>query len=80
MPLLCQKLNNMPRNKITNQFEAGMLPIVTVGKKKYYVDGRLQELRNVNDFSDTLTDFNSLSEESIRVVAFEFYGNQHYNI
>lgn len=45
----------MPRNPINHtEFIAGALPTVKIGKKEYYVDGRLKELRNVNDFSDKI--------------------------
>lgn len=31
------------------------LPVVKLGKKNYYVDARLHELRNVEDFMDKIT-------------------------
>ena len=70
----------MPRSKTNpNQFEAGMLPIIKVKNINYYVDGRLQQLRNIKDFSDTIncvddTIFNSLSETDKAIIVYEFEG------
>jgi hypothetical protein len=70
----------MPRSKTNpNQFEAGMLPTINVNNKNYYVDGRLQQLRNIKDFSDTINFvddniFNSLSETDKAIIVYEFEG------
>lgn len=70
----------MPRSKTNpNQFEAGLLPIINVNNKNYYVDGRLQQLRNIKDFLDTInfvddTIFNSLSETDKAIIVYEFEG------
>lgn len=70
----------MPRSKTNpNQFEAGMLPTIKVNKKNYYVDGRIQQLRNEKDFSDTIncvddTIFNSLTETDKAILVYEFEG------
>ena len=70
----------MPRSKTNpNQFVAGMLPIIKVKNKNYYVDGRLQQLRNIKDFSDTINFvddniFNSLSETDKAIIVYEFEG------
>lgn len=52
----------MPRNPNNrHEFVAGMLPTVQIKHPQtgqltsYFVDGRLQELRNVNDFMDRIT-------------------------
>lgn len=70
----------MPRSKTNrNEFEAGMLPIVTINDRKYYVDGRLEQLRNVNDFMDRITYFNdevweSISKQDQAIIVYEFTG------
>jgi hypothetical protein len=70
----------MPRSKTNpNQFDAGMLPTIKVNKKNYYVDGRLQQLRNIKDFSDAINFvddniFNSLSETDKAIIVYEFEG------
>lgn len=70
----------MPRSKTNpNQFEAGVLPIIKVNKKNYYVDGRLEQLRSVNDFSDTINCvddeiYNSLTETDKAILVYEFEG------
>lgn len=52
----------MPRNPNNrHEFVAGMLPTVQIKHPQtglltsYFVDGRLQELRNVEDFMDRIT-------------------------
>lgn len=52
----------MPRNPNNrDEFIAGMLPTVQIKHPEtgltttYYVDGRLEELRNVDDFMDRIT-------------------------
>lgn len=72
----------MPRSKENpNEFVAGMLPTISIADKTYYVDGRLQELRNVNDFMDSIYDvdddmWNMLSDEDKCVLMYEFYASQ----
>ena len=70
----------MPRSKKTNQFVAGPLPVIKYKNKKYFVDGRMQEVRNVNDFTDVLDVdddpvWDKLSKESKKVIEFEFHGD-----
>ena len=69
----------MPRNKQTNEFEAGMLRTITYKNNKYYVDGRLKQCRNTEDFMDTLDVddgevFETLSKDGQEIVVGEFYG------
>jgi hypothetical protein len=70
----------MPRSKTNpSQFEAGLLPTIKVNNINYYVDGRLQQLRNIKDFSDTINCvddniFNSLSETDKTIIVYEFEG------
>ena len=72
----------MPRSKENpNEFVAGMLPIVTVNGQHYYVDGRLAQLRNVNDFMDVIRYFNdevweSISEQDQAAIVYEFTGEK----
>lgn len=76
----------MPRNPNNkSEFIAGVLPTVKIQDPQtgvvntYYVDGRLEELRNVNDFMDKITCvddtvWDMLSPEDKNTVAFEFMG------
>jgi hypothetical protein len=70
----------MPRCKTkSNQFVAGMLPTINFNNKKYFVDGRLEQLRNVNDFSDSINCvdddiFNLLSNTDKTILIYEFTG------
>ncbi len=69
----------MPRNKQTNEFEAGGLRTITHNGEKYYVDGRLKECRNVDDFMNHLDVdaeeiFDQLSKEDQSTVVGEYYG------
>lgn len=72
----------MPRSKENpNEFVAGMLPTISIADKTYYVDGRLQELRNVNDFMDSIYDVDDdmwemLSDEDKTILMYEFYATQ----
>ena len=68
----------MPRNPNNReQWVAGQLPIVTLNNRQYYVDGRLQELRNIDEFMDVLRaeDIESITETDRKVINYEFYGN-----
>lgn len=76
----------MPRNPINrNEFIAGVLPTVKIQDpntgltKSYFVDGRLEELRNVDDFMDKITCVDDdiwdlLSQQSKNIIVYEFYG------
>lgn len=69
----------MPRNQKTNEFEAGALRTITYKKEKYFVDGRLKQVRNIEDFMDVLdveddAIFDALSREDRDTVVGEFYG------
>ncbi len=69
----------MPRNKQNpSEFIAGMLPTITFNKEKYFVDGRLQEIRHTKDFMKKLdTDddvWEILSKKDQKIITFEFYG------
>ncbi len=76
----------MPRNpKNRNEFIAGALPTVklihpeTGLETTYYVDGRLEELRNVNDFMDCIKCVDDdvwelLSPQDRNIVAYELMG------
>lgn len=76
----------MPRNpKNRNEFIAGMLPTISIKHPStgqttsYFVDGRMQELRNVNDFMDKITCVDDdvwelLSPQAQNIIAYEFYG------
>jgi len=71
----------MPRNPSnSNEFVAGALPVVSIGKKKFYVDGRLQELRNTNNFMDKIDYFedelwDKLPVKVQKVILYEFHGD-----
>jgi hypothetical protein len=76
----------MPRNpENRNEFVAGILPTVklqtpnTCLQTSYFVDGRLQELRNVDDFMDKITCVDDdvwdiLSEQDQKTIIYEFMG------
>ena len=69
----------MPRNKETNEFEAGMLRTITYKKQKYYVDGRLKECRHTEEHWTKLDVdegeiFEELSKEDQETVVGEYYG------
>lgn len=70
----------MPRCKENpNNFVAGMLPTVMINNTSYFVDGRLEQLRNVNDFFDSIDCVDDdvwelLSQEDRRIIAYEFMG------
>jgi hypothetical protein len=76
----------MPRNpENKNEFIAGMLPTVSIKHPEtgvtvnYFVDGRMQELRNVNDFMDKITSIDDdvwelLSTKDKNIITYEFMG------
>ena len=76
----------MPRNpKNPNEFIVGVLPTVqikdpeTEQTNSYFVDGRLQELRNVDDFTDKITCVDDdiwelLSVKDRQIIVYEFMG------
>lgn len=70
----------MPRNPNNrNEFIAGMLPVVEIEGKKFYVDGRLEQLRNVEDFNDSINCVDDdiwelLSPKDRNIVIYEFMG------
>ena len=75
----------MPRNpKDSNEFIAGQLPVVTYKKNKYYVDGRMKELRNVEDHTkrfgcEDVPDLINLMEKNLSpsdlaIIKYEFFG------
>lgn len=76
----------MPRNPNNrNEFIAGALPTVQITHPEtkktttYYVDGRLEELRNVDDFMDKITCVDDdvwelLSKKDKNIVIYEFMG------
>jgi hypothetical protein len=69
----------MPRSKTNpNEFVAGVLPIVTINGLHYYVDGRMEQLRNVNDFRDAIDTvahvWTQLSDEDRAIVVYEYTG------
>lgn len=78
----------MPRSKTNREeFVAGVLPIIQInhpvlGKKiSYFVDGRLRELRNVDDFMDKITCVDDdvwelLSSNDRKTITYEFYGDK----
>jgi hypothetical protein len=73
----------MPRSKENpNEFVAGMLPTISIADKTYYVDGRLQQLRNVNDFMDSIDCvdddmWNMFSDSDKSVFIYEFMGDDY---
>ena len=78
----------MPRNpENRNEFVAGILPTVKLKNPKtglntsYFVDGRLQELRNVDDFMDKITCVDDdiweiLSDQDRKTIVYEFMGEK----
>ena len=70
----------MPRSKTnSNEWEAGVLPIVSINDQQYFVDGRLEQLRNVNDFMDAIDCVDDdvwelLSAQDRSIIAYEFMG------
>lgn len=76
----------MPRNPNNrNEFIAGILPTVQIKDpntgviKSYFVDGRLEELRNVDDFMDKIECVDDdiweiLSIKDRNVIIYEFMG------
>lgn len=78
----------MPRNpENRNEFVAGILPTVKLKNPStglnisYFVDGRLQELRNVDDFMDKITCVDDdiweiLSEQDRKTIVYEFMGEK----
>lgn len=70
----------MPRSKTNrNVWEAGALPIVSINDQQYFVDGRLEQLRNVNNFMDAIDCVDDdlwalLSANDRSIVAYEFMG------
>jgi hypothetical protein len=78
----------MPRNpENRNEFVAGILPTVKIQNPNtglnisYFVDGRLQELRNVDDFMDKITCVDDdiweiLSEQDRKTIVYEFMGEK----
>jgi len=68
----------MPRSKKTNEFVAGPLPTITYKGEKYFVDGRMREVRHTKDFSKTLdVDYDAsikLSKKDSKIVRWEFIG------
>lgn len=76
----------MPRNPNNrNEFIAGMLPTVEIKHPKtnqvvkYYVDGRLEQLRNVDDFMDSIDCVDDdiwelLSPKDRNIIIYEFMG------
>jgi hypothetical protein len=72
----------MPRcTENSNTFVAGALPIVMIKNNSYYVDGRMEQLRNVNDFMDAIDCvdddvWDSLSQQDRAIVCYEFMGER----
>jgi len=78
----------MPRNpENRNEFVAGILPTVKIQNPNtglnisYFVDGRLQELRNVDDFMDKITCVDDdiweiLSDQDRKTIVYEFMGEK----
>jgi len=70
----------MPRSKSNpNEFVAGCLPTVKIGSKSFYVDGRLQQLRDITDFNNSINSiedhvYESLSQVDKAIILFEFTG------
>ena len=77
----------MPRSKTNKEeFVAGILPVIRLKHPargqvlSYFVDGRLKELRNVDDFMDKITCVDDdvwdlLSRNDRNVITYEFYGD-----
>lgn len=72
----------MPRDKNNpDQFIAGALPTITYKKKTYFVDGRLNQLRNTTNPHDVLDEsrdeiWRKLSKDDKDIIRFEFYGTK----
>lgn len=70
----------MPRSKTnSNDWVAGALPIVSINDQQYFVDGRLEQLRNVNNFMDAIDCVDEdvwslLSAQDKSIVCYEFMG------
>ncbi len=69
----------MPRNQTnSNEFFAGILPTISFQDKKYFVDGRIKEMRNTEDFFDKLEDTDEvwelLSKEDKAIICYEYHG------
>jgi len=69
----------MPRNpNNTNEFIAGPLPTITYLNKKYFVDGRMKQIRQTEDFTNILPDndetWSRLTRKDKEIICFEFYG------
>ena len=69
----------MPRNPNNpDEFVAGQLPKIMCNNKQYYVDGRMQQIRNVDDYSDIISsddlEILAMSDKDYSVALFEFYG------
>jgi len=75
----------MPRNPNNpKEFIAGKLPEVTFKNEKFFVDGRMKELRNINNHSHKINEDDLLSvhvhfsRKDLGVIQFEFEGINHY--
>lgn len=71
----------MPRSQTNSEeFVAGALPTITCNGKKYFVDGRMQVMRNTEDFMDELPDndyvWKLLSKKDKAIITYEFYGSR----
>ena len=72
----------MPRCKTNrHEFVAGALPTITIKGTSYYVDGRLEELRNTSNFMDVIDCvdddvFDLLSNDDKSIVMYEFTGEE----
>lgn len=78
----------MPRSKTNREeFVAGVLPTIKIKHPikgqtiSYFVDGRLKELRNVDDFMDKITCVDDdvwelLSKGDRQTITYEFYGDK----
>ena len=70
----------MPRSKTnSNDWVAGVLPIISINDQQYFVDGRLEQLRNVNDLMDSIDCVDDdvwdlLSVQDRSIVCYEFMG------
>ena len=71
----------MPRNPNNpSEFIAGKLPLITYNSQQYVVDGRLKQVRCMNDFSQCLdvaydqNIWDNLSQDAKTVIQYEFHG------
>lgn len=71
----------MPRNpNNSNQFIAGQLPQIKFKGKKYFVDGRSKQVRNVENHNDQLdvcydeNIWNNLTGQAKNIIKYEFHG------